>query len=305
MDGFDRDQFVSAPRSTEDDPGSRKTLDALAFTLLLLLAAGPMATDLIESAELHYYFANKLDVIIAPQPDRLRSDWVSGDYRDLNAALAEAALDDRTSGEGEDKPLGAVTFFTRAQVLWKSFQDWLRAPSGGPGSAESQAMFLGLLLILGFMVASYAYGTERVTMFLNGLCGPARLKKIIIDLFVLKGVERTVFPSIRNTIGSDNNIASSTVNRIDVTDVVRISVGIQGEGHVTARSTTLTMDGKSAYCFCPGTFGGGGDYYFNLTRVTAREVKIIGDFKISRSTKKGSVGRVKFDIYGFKAAAWQ
>ncbi|MBI4872540.1 MAG: hypothetical protein HY814_13350 [Candidatus Riflebacteria bacterium] len=51
--------------------------------------------------------------------------------------------------------------------------------------------------------------------------------------------------------------------------------------------------------------GNGGDFYFNLQKVTTRAVKVNADLILTASSKKGAVGRVKFDITGFKSAAWE
>lgn len=288
--------------ATEDDPDSRRGLRVVTLCLFLVGFLAPFMADAAQEVRQQLWFARKCDVTIAPRPDRLQGDFIAS-ARSLKQMVAAAADEDESAqGQPVQEPM---TFWKRIKFAWESANKWLTESPDEKSTLGNEFYFWALGAVTLFIITAKVFGVHRVSSFLSGLIGADRIKKVIIDTFLLKGVEKSIFPSVKTALTRANMIASTSINRVELHDIVRVNVSLQGDGRIECWRESVTIEGRTAYTFCPSLTGSGGDYYFNLQKITGRSVKVNGDLIVSASSQKGHVGRVKFDITGFKSAAWE
>ena len=288
--------------ASEDDPDSRRALRVVTFLLFLAGFMAPFTADAVEDLRQQVWFGRKCDVTIAPRPDRLQGEFIASAQSLRQMVAAAADEDESESGKPVQEPL---TFWKRIKFVWESANKWLRESPDQKSTLGNEFYFWALGAVVLFIIAAKVFGVNKVSAFLSGLIGADRVKKIIIDTFLLKGVEKTIFPTVKTALTRANMIASHSINRVELHDIVRVNVSLQGDGSIECWRESVTVEGRTAYTYCPSLTGSGGDYYFNLQKVTGRSVKINGDLIVNASSQKGHVGRVKFDITGFKSAAWE
>ncbi|MBI4866508.1 MAG: hypothetical protein HY816_06125 [Candidatus Wallbacteria bacterium] len=286
--------------STDTDPGSLGLLKFLSLVVLLTTVLLPVGADLARHAKLQVAYSAKLDRTIAPHPDRFSGVFIH--TADVEGQVESASRE--AAGNEAGEAAQPMSFWARVQFVLKSTSEWLKEPASRESNAQNLVMFWSLVVFMLFIIAARIYGVNRVMAVLSGMLGADRLKKIIIDMFILKGVERQVFPATKTTAVKNGVIGTHSLNRVDLHDVIRINVGLQGEGAIEVVREAVTVEGRTAYTYCPSITGSGGDFYFNLAKITTRSIKITADVLMTSSSKKGHVSRLKFDITGFKAAAW-
>ncbi|MBI4872541.1 MAG: hypothetical protein HY814_13355 [Candidatus Riflebacteria bacterium] len=238
----DTDSILAQP---EADPGSRRVLRWIVFWAFFVGFLVPFATDIGGDLRLQAAYSERLQVTIPPRPDRYRGfQHTTVSLQDLVKQAQKEQQEEKAASRPEDQPL---TLWLRILYVWNKVDEWVHESPEKESSVQRAVYFWGLVGIFAFIIAAKIFGVNRVAAFVSGMIGADRIKKVIIDLFFLRGVEKTIFPSIKTALSRSNILASTNLNRLEVHDVIRVTVGVQGDGRVECWRESVTVEGRGAY----------------------------------------------------------